>query len=233
MNSTKSLRVLSIDFDYFQDVSEKLLYTYPDGIDLNSEISQIIWGSHYAQNDELFDIGVDKSELRELEKLLDAQNTSCPVLIAQTHKDIYDFIENHMSDDTIVEIVNIDMHHDIYNSHREIDCGNWLGHMIKKHGAKAQWVIHPLSCQYFPTKYDNNVECLGSIRDISDDAFDIIFLCRSDMWLPPHLDIAFTDIVSKLTESFIDVTIHDNVDKPRTEYKAAYLLIKSKIKESH
>lgn len=45
----RPINILSIDFDYFQNVDSKtLLMHYPDGIDLPEELSRFIWASHYA-----------------------------------------------------------------------------------------------------------------------------------------------------------------------------------------
>lgn len=38
--NNKTFRVLSIDFDYFQNASEEALMEYPDGIDLHPSLSQ-------------------------------------------------------------------------------------------------------------------------------------------------------------------------------------------------
>ena len=46
----RPINILSIDFDYFQNVDSKtLLMHYPDGIDLPEELSRFIWASHYAK----------------------------------------------------------------------------------------------------------------------------------------------------------------------------------------
>ena len=41
-------RILSIDFDYFQDVSrDTLLECYPDGYDLPTQLSILTWSGYY------------------------------------------------------------------------------------------------------------------------------------------------------------------------------------------
>lgn len=49
--STRSLKVLSIDFDYFQNVNADTIRScYPDGIDLPTELSTIVWSGYYAND---------------------------------------------------------------------------------------------------------------------------------------------------------------------------------------
>lgn len=45
--NNKTFRVLSIDFDYFQNANEKALMEYPDGIDLQPSLSQQVWKDKY------------------------------------------------------------------------------------------------------------------------------------------------------------------------------------------
>ena len=89
------------------------------------------------------------------------QNSDCPVLISNTHKDIYEFAVTMMSSNGSAElqVTNVDMHH-------------------------------------------------------------AIFLCRSDVWLPPHLDQPFNDIAEFIKGQFTNVQIRPCVTAPR-EYKEA------------
>ena len=49
MAKKQRLRVLSIDFDYFQVVDKDTVQScYPDGIDLDTSLSTVVWASHYA-----------------------------------------------------------------------------------------------------------------------------------------------------------------------------------------
>ena len=43
----KTFRVLSIDFDYFQNASKEALMKYPDGFDLQPSLSQQVWKGKY------------------------------------------------------------------------------------------------------------------------------------------------------------------------------------------
>lgn len=87
------MRILSIDFDYFQDVTREQLNLYPDGVDNPTALSEIVWAGHYATSaKELNAIGIMENELEFLEQLLLEQSSDVPVMVANSHKHIYNFI---------------------------------------------------------------------------------------------------------------------------------------------
>ena len=49
METRNPIRVLSIDFDFFQQLdNENVLDHYPDGHDLNTDLSIFVWTGHYV-----------------------------------------------------------------------------------------------------------------------------------------------------------------------------------------
>ena len=98
MAKKQRLRVLSIDFDYFQVVDKDTVQScYPDGIDLDTSLSTVVWASHYAipsQKEKLDKVFCNQEELRLIRHIL---NNNCkataPVCIANSHVHIYDFIK--------------------------------------------------------------------------------------------------------------------------------------------
>ena len=53
------MNILSIDFDYFQNVTKDKIHLYPDGIDLGTTLSEITWGCKYATDgDAIREIGI-------------------------------------------------------------------------------------------------------------------------------------------------------------------------------
>lgn len=71
---SKELNILSIDFDFFQvaDV-DTIRYYYPDGFDLPTELSTLVWNSRYSipqYREVLEKVQVDKENLTELKLLL-------------------------------------------------------------------------------------------------------------------------------------------------------------------
>lgn len=226
------MKVLSIDFDYFQQASvEQVRNLYPDGVDNPTEISEIVWSDHYASDGkELNSIGIMQDELERLEMLLLEQDTSCSVMIANSHKHIYDFIlENR--DNEAIGLVNIDMHHDMMNDNPNLDCGNWIKHLLNEETERGNkvnlaWIANPISLETYglekafggdDERFKGFVQ--NSIESIKDESFDIIFLCRSDTWTPPHLDKYFTEICDLMKDHFEEIKMEKGIDKPRTKYK--------------
>jgi hypothetical protein len=203
---------LSIDFDFFQKVKkDTILECYPDGIDLPSALSELVWASHYAsQGKYLREVTINKTKLNEIKNILKKQNRDVPVMIAQSHVSAYDFIKENAGDKAC-DIVNIDMHHDMFNNNENLDCGNWIGHIMKDiKGSTITWIANRISkSTYGLTQVDDLIRT--DFREIKDRKFDLIFLCRSDNWIPPHLDIYFYDIYKTMRSHFNELIVQNDV----------------------
>ena len=211
----KTFKVLSIDFDYFQKVSLETMSNYPDGRDNSPALSEIVWSMRYADCLDLFDVTFNDEECDELYSLLGNQKENAPVLISFSHKDIYDFIHEVCSTESSLEVVNIDMHHDYTNESEEIDCGNWVSHLQKEYKKfKWRWIANPISTEMYEAhELDNLVST--SIKSLEGERFDAIFLCRSDTWLPPHLDVYFNNLLNYIASIFPNAKASNLVMKPR------------------
>lgn len=232
------MKVLSIDWDYFQNVSvETMRECYPDGLDTPTFLSEITWGSHYATDgDRIREVSVMGNELENLFRTLLNQDKDVPVMIANSHKHIYDFIHSNLSEGEKVQLTNIDMHHDLMNDNQTLDCGNWISKLLEegtmkpmKKGSKSsfKWVRNPVSFEMYLGENKDNSELskvlttLGStetVEDIVNESYDLIFLARSDTWSPPHLDKHFCLLVELMKEHFDSIKIENGIDKPRQAY---------------
>lgn len=199
-------KILSIDFDYFQVADKEVFGFYPDGIDLPTQVSTFVWGTHYAANEDILKTVLpDNPKLTEIKDILGRQSYYTPIQIRQSHKHIYDFIiKQYPNCKEKLHIVNIDMHHDCFNNNPKLDCGNWIKH-IKEYYEKCQvdWIANKVSVEVYgiqdlPIQYD--------FSKIKDMKFDLIYLCRSDNWLPPHLDESFDDLRIFCMSQFYNVT---------------------------
>lgn len=214
------MRVLSIDFDYFPRPTRQALKYYPDGIDLPTGLSNIIWATKYQYyNNIIRSVNIDRTELNILRQLLSAQPVSAPVRIANSHIEIYDFIYKH-SVGSKVDLVNIDFHHDIFNNNKNLDCGNWIGHLEKENKLKTlSWVTTQTSLDAYGFTNDEiktkHAKVYLSINEILNNKFDLIFLCRSDPWSPPHLDIYFDELKSFCQKRFKNIETETVVEHPR------------------
>jgi len=232
MVKKQKLRVLSIDFDYFQVVDKDTVQScYPDGIDLDTSLSTIVWASHYAipsQKEKLDKVFCNQEELRLIQHIL---NNNCkataPVCIANSHVHIYDFIHESMESfaATSVDVTNVDMHHDLFNDNPYLDCGNWLMHIHNEiQNTRISWVANPVSEEVYGFNDQLKSMVLNTLESIKDRKFDIVFLCRSDNWLPPHLDNEFQELVDFIVRKFKTIRIDPQVKKPRELEKFARLL---------
>lgn len=230
----KKLRVLSIDFDFFQDVDkDTLCECYPDGIDLSTDLSCIVWASRYANDldERLKQVSINKHLLDDLYDILYFQSPNVPVLVCQSHVNIYYFIEELMKEDIEQKlyIVNIDMHHDCFNDNPEVDCGNWISHIHNNYpNVILSWIAREVSLEaYKLSAKELPVETI--LDKIKDAEFDVIFICRSDAWLPPHLDKNFDDLLHNCRTYFKNLAVEECVQVPRNISKI--FEAKNKIKE--
>lgn len=232
------MKVLSIDFDYFQRVTKEQLALYPDGIDHDTELSEIIWGARYAAHGSAIrKVGIMENELDRLERILLNMGRDSPVMIANSHIHIYDFIHEHQNCGEPLKLVNIDMHHDMMNDNPQMDCGNWVMHLAREQmdaGNKIafNWIANPISLDVYGLETDNifGQLVLPSLDSIEGKKFDAVFLCRSDTWTPPHLDKYFTEVCGIIKDHFDNVRMELGIDKPRTRYLEIEQEVKPKKK---
>lgn len=225
--------VLSIDFDYFVNVTSNYIFHYPDAIDLhNINVNQIIWSDHYGYVPDLYNININKKLIKNIKHIIDNQNHTIPVLITESHVDIFDFIMRFWNKNENMHITNIDFHHDMFNGNQTLDCGNWIQFVkqeVNNHGYEMglRWIARQESLKIFGIESDKRMKRIYEQKIISTDLsiinnqqFDIIFLCRSDPWTPPHLDKHFIDLIDFITDysPFGNVRIQDIVLNERQIY---------------
>lgn len=227
--SLRPLKILSIDFDFFQNVKKETLYTYPDGHDLGTDMSVFVWAHHYANPFEcklLEEVSVNQKLFDEMKEIIisnKSDDVDKPTMVANSHMHIYDFIVNNYDSKKHngIDIVNIDMHHDMFNDNPKLDCGNWINHITERFpNYQLTWIANPISEEMygFGEKIKHYVKT--DFDSIKDKQFDIIFLCRSDTWLPPHLDNKFDELYHCIIKNYYNVLVDKQIVKPR-EYKEA------------
>lgn len=234
----KTYRVLSLDYDYFQKVSvETMQMCYPDGLDAPSSLSAMIWSTHYANRDTekaLNGVSINQDEIELCKKILTgislATDRSAPILIANSHRHIYDFITDRMDESgcTRLALTNADMHHDMFNNNERLDCGNWVKHITEKYPTNFRWIANKVSAEMYgfddeTSEYKGALQKLvgTTLADANDMPYDAVFLCRSDQWLPPHLDDEFGKLVDFIKDNFENVLVEKDIMKPREYIEAA------------
>lgn len=200
-------RFLSIDWDFFIDATaDQRAILFPDGGNENfpTSLREYIWDSRYRVP-ELSKIGVSP-EYKHLLKM--ARDFEGDCVIADSHRFAYDFIMQETDPDEEFEVYNIDFHHDLYNyktGEERVNCGNW-GTILREDRPNMRFVWVKCSDSDTNTIGDCPVDC--DILDYDQfkfrfkkgisKSFEYLYLCRSAMWSPPHLDDKFVRIVKIL-----------------------------------
>ena len=216
------MRVLSIDWDYFVDMTNKEAINYlPDaGRQFGDEIQNLIWVNCYADSrKKLLDIDIRHDEYAYMKQIIDGLDESTMVYYANTHEVLYTLLkrDGYLDRDKDIEIVNVDYHHDIFNHTGELNCGNWVNFIAKEGNLiEYTWVRQDLSVDddegLAEFSYDNDIFMYSSLKPFVNDVFDAVFICRSDAWSPPHLDKYYAELVEFLTQH-IGYTLDDISDR--------------------
>ena len=81
--------------------------------------------------------------------------------------------------------------------------------------AACQWLANPISKEVYGLN-TSDFDCINTdINLIKNFKFDLLFLCRSDNWLPPHLDIYFDNFLQYLMQHSDDIMGEQSVTTPR------------------
>lgn len=216
------MNVLSIDFDYFQNTNVNCLkQCYPNGIDRINEQSTEAWLSYYTRTKtarELLKVNIYKPEYEKALKLIKSQDSKCTAMIANSHISIYKLICTEMEyrNEKKLWISNIDMHHDMFNDNPELDCGNWIEHIKNKYiNTRMEWIANPISRLMYGLEGEQYDVIKTGIDTMKRNSFDVVFLCKSDNWLPPHLDCKFIEMAKCMINTFDNIRVQDTVLQER------------------
>lgn len=205
-------RFLSIDFDYFVDAdTETRMMYFPDGgaESMSNGVKDFVWASRYASSDgKLGEINVKRKDYSLLRRICSTYVGKC--MIAESHKHMYDFVLEHTNPGEYFEVYNIDYHHDLYGTEYDVDltCGNWVKMLYRvRPNMTYIWVGQSDSDCEVSRNSDteeypmHSIDQLYEVEPIISNFFDYVFMCRSDMWSPPHLDPKFTAVAKLLSKT--------------------------------
>lgn len=119
------------------------------------------------------------------------------LIITESHKDIYQFLEMSLDKSTVF---NLDAHCDMYDTEKEIHCGNWASNAVEKkyitrfsqnypYWRQSDVEEHKIASR-FKAEIGIGVPSLGGHR------FDLIFICRSSAWTPTWADDKWIEFIS-------------------------------------
>ena len=202
-------RFLSIDWDFFVNISnsdrEKM---FPQGSDerLPHFMKQHIWRGLY-ENTNLYKVGINHEYLSKVQRML--RNNPVETVVAESHERIYVFIMERTEPDEEFGVINIDFHHDMYHYRHDderVNCGNWATVLTEdRPNVKITWVNRRNS-EVYSLGGEVNIPAL-SIHQISEGVrVDYIFICRSYIWSPPHLDPLFPELFAGIEVTHLDET---------------------------
>lgn len=198
------ISILSVDFDYFLDVSseERDMYFPPGSEEIPKEKIASMWEERYRQYPELSKIGVI-NEYYLLKNFLHTLNLNPENLYkSDTHKDIKRILHK-IPKNKQLYIVNIDYHHDYYHYYRGEDnynCGNWLRRVVEERpDTKVKWIRRKDS-QLISLEGMFPFENTTDIKSVFKENFDFVFICKSPEWSPPHLNNKFEELTLCLSK---------------------------------
>lgn len=211
-------RFLSIDWDFFIDADMTQRCTmFPDGGNENlpDPLRDYIWDTYY-RNPALKEMGTrDFKHFHFICKTFKGH-----AFVADSHKWMHDFVIKNTEPDEEFEVYNIDFHHDLYNfrtSGGEVNCGNWATLLLRdRPKMRYKWVKCDTSDLYAG---DEEVKCEKMTMMVfrmmfprPQDSFEYLFICRSAVWSPPHLDPKFIKAVKSIK---CPLTIEQGLLNPR------------------
>ena len=226
----RPLNILSLDFDYFlkfENDDTSVLSEFPDGTEAFLQFNDAVWAIRLAYKeveDKIKTVKCNEDELAKVSVFLNCCKADIPVMIANSHVHIHDFILSHAKPGQELRILNLDFHHDAYNISQELNCGNWVLKLKERtaNPVTYQWVTseNGWNCAEvtIPSfikesyRFKSFAEYLSWNKDYKPD---LIFLCRSDVWVPPHLDGYFDMLMRFVAAHFNNVIGEQRITKPR------------------
>lgn len=194
------LNFLSVDWDYFigADNQQRLLH-FPDTPNENypKYLQDFIWHSRYADDSEIEKIAVNPLAY----KFADMVRYVPKVCVCDSHKYAYTFALMELTErnEKSINLLNIDFHSDWRKDEKDLDCGNWLTWLMKQIKGNYTWLGYKDS--YYPRPKELKFLTDFNRCRIDKTKWDVLFICRSDMWSPPHLDEKFTKIFKPIVDS--------------------------------
>lgn len=191
--------VLSIDFDII--MAPTIEY-------YNHMVPFRKWEDIQIENPYMYNPKADLSHYNYLLCLLDKIITKeKDIYVAYNHKMIIDFLSNV----DIIDIINIDHHHDLgyhLEENEKDNCANWAKQLLKS-GKMRNYIWAKNVNSQLPVdsikkeleSYNYTIADFNELKDkIADMKFDKIFLCMSPEWVPPYYQQLFYGILDLLNQ---------------------------------
>jgi hypothetical protein len=191
MVSKVGVKILSIDWDYFFSDQSNFDWSMNEN---NFLYYDFIWSTragawHMVTKEKALDVMVANQEV-----LKGFWDKVCPhrplsFIVAESHLMLFHYLK--AMNLRNCSITNFDAHHDCgyHKNIKDIHCGNWVYHGIKKKYIGDYKLIYPewrvKSPEPTPTF---GAFTFGNLASVKPEEYDIVFVCRSSCWTPSWCD---------------------------------------------
>lgn len=216
----KQIRILNINFAYFQSTTKELIASlYPTIHTTNKKYAENVWQTRYENaktRKELISVKINEEitfpTRRALIKICQTSNPKTYVATEQV--DILPIIKENVPDKNIgnISIWNVDVLPGIssWRTNQPITYATWLSALKNEYPKlRTHWISNDLSEQLINNYKQIPVDSIDNhISRLYHGTYDIIFICRNDLWTPPHLDKDFEKLLTlvKYNASAIEVS---------------------------
>lgn len=190
-----SKNLLTIDWDFFIDASlEERTYTFPRIVDGEwcCIPDNTVWDTLKIKS-KLF-----KQDLSNIISAIFSMNSIFNTFyVSENHGEAYNVFKKCGG---FKSVTNIDFHHDMYLGTSHLCCDNWCTILKSKYNFDYYWVKRPDSITTtFGEEVNARVLCFDRvINNLKSGYYDVIHLCRSDLYSPPKFDQYFDYLMSTI-----------------------------------
>lgn len=177
----------------------------------------------------LLNVNLLEEPLQLIHNIVMSQGNIC-YMVADSHTHAYGFVKEKW-DGSETTLYNVDFHHDTNKCCGEIHCGNWLRALLDERVVnEALWVNQPSSATA------GNLAKVVPISDLPHTGYDLVYICRSGWWTPPHMDKIFIEQFARpliKNKSGWEVTYQQDILESRynNKFKENVLFQKSFLKK--
>ena len=196
------MKVLSVDFDVIMGPDIDL---YNPKVPVYYTLEQMI-----AEHPLLTGLRIDFEHYQKLVNILleVSQNIEYQnIYVAYSHDSILDFLKN----DSDLELVNIDHHHDLgydeKNNFEKATYANWVYYLFKQGKIKKYTWLQNVNSGIMPPDKEENCFFHEFFYNITKDNYieqfgypDKIFICLSPEWVPEHCFPLFCTLLDVLNK---------------------------------